>query len=85
MPNFFEKEKYVIHYSCDSTLLEARIKTKKEHRVLELNQSQWLKPYIEFNTQKRIEAEKNNDKDGKALYKLMNNAMYGKKNGEREK
>ena len=30
--------------------------------------SQWLKPYAEFNTQKRIEAEKNWDKDGKALY-----------------
>ena len=33
---------------------------------------------IEFNIQKRIEAEKNNDKDGKAFYKLMNNAIYGK-------
>ena len=32
---------------------------------LEFNQSQWLKPYIEFNTKKIIEAEKNNDKDGK--------------------
>ena len=36
------------------------------------------KAYIEFNTQKRIEAEKYNGKDGKALYKLMNNAIYGK-------
>ena len=29
-------------------------------------------------TQKRIEAEKYGDKNGKALYKLMNNAVYGK-------
>ena len=29
-------------------------------------------------TQKRTEAEKNNNKDGKALYKLINNAVYGK-------
>ena len=35
-------------------------------------------PYIEFSTQKRIEAEKNNGKDGKTLRKLMNNAIYGK-------
>ena len=40
------------------TLLEARIKTKKIHRVLELNKSQWLKQYIDFNTQKRVEAKK---------------------------
>ena len=51
---------------------------KKIHHILEFNQSQWLKPYIEFDTQKRIEAEKNNDKDGKTLYKLMNNAIYKK-------
>ena len=29
-------------------------------------------------TQKIMEAEKNGGKDGKALYKLMNNAVYGK-------
>ena len=34
--------------------------------------------YVEFNTQKGREAEKIVDKDGKALYKLMNNAVYGK-------
>ena len=26
--------------------------------IFEFNQSQWLKPYVEFNTQKRIEANK---------------------------
>ena len=31
-----------------------------------------------MNTQKRIEAKKNGDKDGKALYKLMNNAVCSK-------
>ena len=61
------------------TLLETKIKNlKKIHRVLEFNQSRWLTQYIEFNKQKRIEAEKNNEKYGKPLYKLMNNAIYGK-------
>ena len=31
-----------------------------------------------LNTLKRIEAEKNGGKDEKALYKLMDNAIYGK-------
>ena len=48
------------------------------HRVLEFNQGQWLKQYVEFNTQKRIEAEENADKDGKPFYKLMNNTTYNK-------
>ena len=54
---------------------------------------QWLKPHAELNTRKIIEAEKNGDEDGKALenrsrkscyedglalFKLMNNAVYGK-------
>ena len=48
-------------------------------RVLEFNQSQWLKQYLELNTKKGIEAEKKTgNKDGKALYKLMNNFVYGK-------
>ena len=42
------------------------------HRVLIHKQYQWLKPYIELNTLKRMQAENNNDKDEKALYKLMN-------------
>ena len=54
------------------------LKVNKVHRILESNQSQWLKQCIEFNTQKRREAEKNREKDENALYKLMNNAGYGK-------
>ena len=34
--------------------LTPRTETKKIHRVLELNQSQWLKPYIEQQKQKKI-------------------------------
>ena len=42
------------------------------HHVLEFNQSQCLKTYMAFSTENMIEAKKN-DKDGQALYKLMNN------------
>ena len=46
--------------------------------MLEFNQSQYIKSYVEFKTQKRIEAGKNGDKDRKALQKLTNYAVYGK-------
>ena len=54
------------------------LKLKKVHQILEFNQSQSLKLYVKYDTQKRIEAGKNNAKDGKALCKLMNNAVHSK-------
>ena len=68
----------MIHYENLQLYLRLGVKLKKLHRVLEFNQSQWLKHCVEFNTQKRIEAEKTGDKDGKALYKLMKNTVYEK-------
>ena len=68
----------MIHYENLQFYLRLGLKLTKIARVLELNQSQWLKPYVEFNKQKRIEAERNGDKDEKALYKLVNNAVYKK-------
>ena len=47
-------------------------------KLKKYNTSQWLKQYVDFNTQKRIEAEKNGEKEGKVSYKLMNNDLYGK-------
>ena len=35
-----------------------------------------MKPYIDFNTQKRKEAS--NETDNKNLFKLLNNAVHGK-------
>ena len=67
----------MLHYKNLQLYLRLGLKLKKIHCILEFNQSQWIKPYIEFNTRKTIEAEKNGDKDGKALYKLMNKAVYG--------
>ena len=43
--------------------------------MLECKQSAWMKPYIDFNTQKRKEATNEADKN---LFKLLNNAVYGK-------
>ena len=67
----------MLHYQNLQLYLRLGLKHQKIRRVLEFNQLQWLKPYVEFNTQKRIEAGKNEDKDGKTLHKLMNKAVHG--------
>ena len=47
----------MIHYENLQLYFRLGLKRRKINRVLEFNQSQWLKPYVEFNAQKRIEAE----------------------------
>ena len=54
------------------------ISIEKIYRVLVFNQCQWLKQYVEFNTQKRTEQEKIATKMEKRC-KLMTNSVYGKK------
>ena len=71
MPNIFDKEKYMLHYENLQLYLWLGLKLKKVHPALELNQSKWLKPYIELNTQNRTEAKKMIT-DGKSMYKLTN-------------
>ena len=65
----------MIHYENLQLYLRLGLILKNIYRVLEFNQSQWVKQYIEFNARKTIEAEKNGGKDRKALYKLMNNTV----------
>ena len=75
IPNLESKTNYVLHYRNLQSYLSLGMKLTKTHRVLRFKQSDWMKKYIDFNTEKRTNAANSFEKD---FFKLMINSVYGK-------
>ena len=75
VPSLGNKNKYVFHYRNLQLHLLLEMKLTKVNRMFAFKQSQRLKPYTDFNTEKRKKLSNSFEKD---FFKLMNNSVYGK-------
>ena len=63
IPNLGNKTNYVFHYRNLQLYLSLGIKLTKIHKVLKFKQSGWMKKYVDFNTEKRMYAANDFEKD----------------------
>ena len=63
VPNLDNETNYVLHYRNLQLYLSLGMKLTKIHRVLKFKQSDWMKKYIDFNTEKRTNAVHAFEKD----------------------
>ena len=75
IPNLRNKNNYVVHYKTLMQYLSLGMELKKIHRGIKFIEDDFLKPYINMNTNLRTKAKNNFEKD---FFKLMNNSVFGK-------
>ena len=69
------KKNYKVYYKNLEYYLKLGIKVTKVHRILTFDEKPFLKEYIDLNTELRKKSKNDLEKD---LFKLMNNAIFGK-------
>ena len=73
--NVQDKENYPVHVLALKQALNHGLKLTKVQSVIEFGQEEWLKPYIDMNTELRKNSKDDFEKD---FFKLMNNLAFGK-------
>ena len=75
VPNLRDKKNYVIHIRALDQALRHGLVLEHIHRAIGFSQSDWMKPYIDFNTQLRTLTTNDFEKN---FFRLMNNSVFGK-------
>ena len=75
VPNLLPKTRYVVHYRNLKLYTKLGLEVTAVHRVLGFRQEAWMESYISLNTELRRRSCTDFHKD---LFKLMNNAVFGK-------
>ena len=78
MSTCYDKKNYTISHHMLKYCLEKGLKLKKIHYVIYAEQSDYMKPYIFLNNEKRTKCSINKDKMGVELFKLMSKSNFGK-------
>ena len=63
VPNLGNKSKYVVHYKNLQLYLSLEMMLTKVHRILKFKQSEWLRKFINFNTDKTKNAANSFEKN----------------------
>ena len=63
IPNLGNKNNYVVHYRNLQLYLSLGMNLTKINRVLKFKQPDWMKKYIDFNTEKRMNDSNDFEKD----------------------
>src|SRR5690606_20522972 len=75
IPTLKNQKNYLCHYRMLQFMINHGIILKKLHYIVRFDQKDFIRPYIEMNTQLR---QKSKTKFEKNIFKLLNNSLYGK-------
>jgi hypothetical protein len=75
VPNLQSKRQYVCDVRNLKYYLQKGLICTQIHRVITFDTARWMKPYIDFNTEKRTVAKNKFEQD---FFKLLSNSCFGK-------